>query len=108
MPKRNSTVKIVEGKVVLSQEIIDYFGSLRNGKTSEQIDKYFNALRDESNLSAKKYNTHHIKPCFTFKDKTHSSREETEPLANKMKENLIKVSIYNHIKAHYFLWKNIQ
>ena len=72
-------------------------------KTSEQIDKYFNALRDESNLSAKKYNTHHIKPCFTFKDKTHSSREETEPLANKMKENLIKVSIYNHIKAHYFL-----
>ena len=74
-------------------------------KTSEWIDKYFNALRDENNLNAKKYNCHHIRPCFSFKDETHNTREETEPLANKIKENLIKLSIYNHIKAHYFLWK---
>ena len=26
-------------------------------------------------------------------------------LANKMKENLIKLSIYNHLLAHYYLWK---
>ena len=105
MPRRNSTVEIVDGKVVFSQEIIDYFESLRNEKTSEWIDKYFNALRDENNLNAKKYNCHHIRPCFSFKDETHNTREETEPLANKIKENLIKLSIYNHIKAHYFLWK---
>ena len=105
MPRRNSTVKIENGKVVFLQEIIDYFESLRNEENSEWIDKYFNALRDENNLNAKKYNCHPIRPCFSFKDETHNTREETEPLANKIKENLIKLSIYNHIKAHYFLWK---
>ena len=56
-------------------------------------------------MSAKKYNTHHIKPCFTFKDKEHKNRKETEPLANKFNENTIKLSIYNHILAHYYLWR---
>lgn len=32
MAKRNSTVKIENGKVIFSQEIIDYFESLRNEK----------------------------------------------------------------------------
>lgn len=105
MPKRNSTVEIVDGKVVLSQEIIDYFENLRTIENSEWIDKYFEVLNDENNLNAKKYNCHHIRPCFSFKDETHNTREETEPLANEIKENLIKLSIYNHIKAHYFLWK---
>ena len=54
MPRRNSTIKIVDGKVVFSQEIIDYFENLRTIENSEWIDKYFNALRDESNLGAKK------------------------------------------------------
>ena len=68
MSRRNSTVKIENGKVVFSQEIIDYFENLRNEKNSEWIDKYFEVLSDSSNLNAKKFNLHHIKPCFAFKD----------------------------------------
>lgn len=105
MSKKNSTVKIENGKVVFSQEIIDYFENLRTVENSEWIDEYFKILNDENNLSSEKYRIHHIRPCFSFKDETHNTREETEPLANKIKENLIKLSIYNHIKAHYFLWK---
>lgn len=54
MSRRNSTVKIENGKVVFSQEIIDYFENLRNEKNSEWIDKYFEVLSDSSNLNAKK------------------------------------------------------
>ena len=41
MSKPNSTVEIVNGKVVFSQEIIDYFESLKNEENSEWIDKIF-------------------------------------------------------------------
>ena len=105
MPRRNSTVEIVDGKVVFSKEILSYFENIRNEKNSIWIDKYFEYLSDEENLTAEKYNGHHIIPCFTFKDETHRTRKETEPLADKVEGNIIKLSIYNHILAHYCLWK---
>ena len=105
MSIQNSTVEIKNGKVVFSQEIINYFENLRNEKNSEWIDKYFDVLSDISNLDSEKFNIHHLRPCFTFKDKEHKNRKQTEIVADKFNGNLIKLSIYNHIKAHYFLWK---
>ena len=105
MARRNSTVKIVDSKVVFSQEIIDYFENLRTVENSEWIDKYFEVLSDSSNFDAKKFNLHHIKPCFAFKDENHKSRKETEKLGNQFNENIIKLSIYNHLLCHYYLWK---
>ena len=105
MPRRNSTVEIKDGKVVFSKEVLEYFESIRTEENSAWVDKYFDYLSDESNLSAEKYNGHHIIPCFTFKDETHRTRKETEPLADKVEGNIIKLSIYNHILAHYCLWK---
>lgn len=105
MSKRNSTVEIVNGKVVFSEEVLSYFESIRNEENSAWIDKYFEYLSDENNLTATKYSGHHIIPCFTFKDETHKNRKETEPLANKIEGNIIKLSIYNHILAHHCLWK---
>ena len=101
----NSTVEIKEGKVVFSEEVLSYFENLRNEENSEWIDKYFKVLSDENNLSAEKYNLHHIRPCCTFKDDKHKNRSETQSLGDKFKGNIIKLSIYNHVKAHYFLWK---
>ena len=105
MPRRNSTTEIKDGKVVFSKEVLSYFESIRTEENGAWIDKYFEYLSDEENLSAEKYNGHHIIPCFTFKDETHRTRKETEPLANKVEGNIIKLSIYNHILAHYCLWK---
>ena len=105
MPRRNSTTEIKDGKVVFSKEVLEYFESIRNEENSKWIDKYFDYLSDEENLTAEKYNGHHIIPCFTFKDETHRTRKETEPLADKVEGNIIKLSIYNHILAHYCLWK---
>ena len=105
MPRRNSTVEIKDGKVVFSTEVLSYFESIRTEENSIWIDKYFEYLSDEENLSAEKYNGHHIIPCFTFKDETHRTRKETEPLADKVEGNIIELSIYNHLLAHYCLWK---
>lgn len=105
MSKRNSTVKIKDGKVVFSKKVLEYFESIRNEKNSEWIDKYFEYLSDKENLSAEKYRKHHIIPCFSFKDENHKTRKETLPLANKVENNIIKLSVYNHIIAHYCLWK---
>ena len=105
MPRRNSTVEIKDGKVVFSKEVLSYFESIRTEENSAWIDKYFEYLSNEENLTAEKYNGHHIIPCFTFKDETHRTRKETEPLADKVEGNIIKLSIYNHILAHYCLWK---
>lgn len=102
---RNSTTKVIDGKVVFSKEILKYFESLRNEETSEWINKYFEVLSDENNLICEKYNIHHIKPVFTFKDETHKNRIEAKPLADSLNENKIRLSIYNHILAHYYLWK---
>ena len=105
MSKRNSTVEIVDGKVVFSKEILEYFESIRNGENSIWIDKYFEYLSDDSNLSATKYNLHHIRPCCTFKDEEHKNRRKTQPLGDAFKGNIIKISVYNHLLAHYCLWK---
>lgn len=105
MPRRNSTVEIVDGKVVFSEEVLSYFESIRTEENSVWIDKYFEYLGDESNLSATKYNLHHIRPCCSFKDNEHKNRKETLPLGDKFKGNIIKLSIYNHLLAHYCLWK---
>ena len=57
MPRRNSTVEIKDGKVVFSKEVLEYFESIRNEENSVWIDKYFEYLSDESNLTDTKYNT---------------------------------------------------
>ena len=75
----NSTVEIKDGKVLFSKEILEYFEDLRNKETSEWIDKYFEVLSDENNLTAEKYNIHHIRPCCTFKDKEHKNRKHRHP-----------------------------
>ena len=105
MSIQNSTVKIENDKVVFSKEVLEYFESIRTEENSIWIDKYFEYLSDKENLSAEKYNIHHIKPCFSFKDENHKNRKQTKPLADKFNGNLIKLSIYNHLLAHYCLWK---
>ena len=105
MSTRNSTVEIVNGKVVFSTEVLSYFENLRTEENSEWIDKYFDVLSNPLNLDAKKYNIHHIRPCNTFKDETHKNRSETQDLGDAFNGNLIKLSHNNHILAHYFIWK---
>ena len=105
MSTKKPNVKIENGKVIFSQEILDYFESLRNKETSEWIDKYFEVLSDSSNINSEKFNIHHIKPCFTFKDEIHKTRKQTEHLADEFNENKIKLSIKNHLIIHYYLWK---
>ena len=105
MPRTNSTVKIVDGKVVFSQEIIDYFENLRNEENSEWIDKYFDVLMKDDNIDAEKFNMHHIRPCCTFKDEEHKNRKQTQKLGDEFNGNLIKLSVYNHFFAHFYLWK---
>ena len=101
----NSTVEIKDNKVLFSKEILEYFESIRNEKNGVWIDKYFECLSDESNLVATKYNLHHIRPCCTFKDEEHKNRRKTQPLGDAFKGNIIKISVYNHLLAHYCLWK---
>ena len=33
------------------------------------------------------------------------NQRQTKPLADKFNGNLIKLSIYNHLFAHFYLWK---
>lgn len=107
MPKRKSNIKIEDGKVIFSQEILDYFENLRTKENSIWIDKYFEVLSDPLNFDAKKFNIHHIIPATLFKDENHQTRNEMEYLADKIKENRIKLSYSNHIISHYYLWKII-
>ena len=46
MPKRNSTVKIVDGKVVLSDEVLNIIESWRTEENSEWVDKYLEIISD--------------------------------------------------------------
>ena len=105
MPRRKNMIKIENGKVVFSKEILEYFESLRNEETREWVDKYIEVLSDTSNFDAPKYNIHHIKPVFTFKTKELNTRRKAEKVANQLCGNKIKLSIYNHILAHFYLWK---
>ena len=101
----HSTVTIIENQVIFSKEILEYFESLRNEETNEWVDKYIEVLSDVSNFDAPKYHIHHIKPVFTFKTKELNTRRKREKIANKFNGNMIKLSIYNHILAHFYLWK---
>ena len=101
MVKSKVNAKIENGKVVLSQEVLN---TLESWKTSEEtaklVEQYKEILLDPSNLTAPKFRQHHIIPVFMFKNETHKNRKETEPLANKIEGNKIKLSIYNHVIAH--------
>ena len=105
MSIQNNTAEIKDGKVVFSKEVLSYFENLRNEENSEWIDKYFDILSDVSNFDSKKYNQHHIRPCCTFKDETHKNRNQTQELGDAFNGNIIKLSIYNHLFAHFYLWK---
>lgn len=105
MGSLHSTVTIIENQVVFSKEILEYFESLRNEETNEWVDKYIKFLSDTSNFDAPKYNIHHIKPCWLFKDKINNTRNKQQKLADAIDGNLIKLSIKNHIKAHYYLFR---
>ncbi len=105
MPRRNSTVEIVDGKVVFSTEVLSYFESIRTEENSKYIDEYFNILTKDENINSEKFEIHHIRPCFTFKNDKYTKRKETKPLGDKFNGNLIKLSIYNHLFAHYYIWK---
>ena len=105
MSIKKPTVKIVNDEIIFSNSVLDYFESVKTKENSEWIDKYFKVLSDTSNINSEKYNIHHIRPCFTFKDENHKNRKDTEHLANKFNENKIKLSVINHFFAHYYLWK---
>lgn len=105
MSKDNSNVIIENCQVVFSKEVLEYFKNIETEENKEWIKKYFQVLSDQSNINAEKFNIHHIRPCFTFKDENHRNRKETRKLGDKFNGNKIKLSIYNHIMAHYYLWK---
>lgn len=88
-----------------SFEVLYYFDSISTKDNINWIIKYFNLLIKTENQNSTKYHNHHIIPCLIFKDENHKNRKYTLPLADNIKENLIKLSICNHIKAHYYLWK---
>ena len=75
MANKKNMIKIENGKVIFSKEVLDYFENLRNEETSEWIDKYFEVLSDPSNIGSRKSRGHHIIPCFTFKDENHKNRK---------------------------------
>ena len=100
--------KFTENKLYsqfFSFEILDYYDSIATDENFEWIENYFNILMKDENINTEKFNVHHIRPCCTFKDKEHKNRRETEKLGNEFNGNLIKLSIYNHFFAHYYLWK---
>ena len=90
---------------VFSFEVLNYFDSVTTEENFEWIEKYFNILIKNENITAEKFNIHHIRPCCTFKTNSRTKRTETKPLADAFNGNLIKLSIYNHFFAHFYLWK---
>ena len=103
MSRRKITIKIVNGKVELSQEVLNIIESWRTEENSEWVNKYLEIILDKSNINNPKYHKHHIIPCFMFKENIHTSRKETEKLADSIEGNVLKLSISNHIKAHNYL-----
>ena len=90
---------------VFTFEVLGYFDSIATEENYDWIEKYFNVLMKDDNINAEKYNMHHIRPCCTFKTNCKTKRAETKPLADVFNGNLIKLSIYNHFFAHFYLWK---
>ena len=77
MSRRKSNVKIENGKVVLSDEVLKIIESWRTEENSIWIDKYKLILLDTSNISAEKFRSHHIIPVFLFKDEIYSNRKKS-------------------------------
>ena len=88
-----------------SFEILDYFDSICTDKNYEWIGKYFDVITKDENKTSEKYNQHHIRPCCTFKDENHKNRTQTQELGDAFNGNIIKLSVYNHLFAHFYLWK---
>ena len=88
-----------------SFEVLDYFDSICTNENYEWIVKYFDVITKDENKTSKKYNQHHIRPCCTFKDENHKNRSQTQPLGDAFNGNIIKISVYNHLFAHFYLWK---
>lgn len=86
-----------------SFEVLEYFDSIATNENYEWIEKYFDVLMRKENKIAKKFNDHHIRPAFTFRDDNHKNRKETKSLANEVNGNIIRLSVQNHIKAHNYL-----
>ena len=100
--------KFTENKTYLqffTFEVLNYFDSIITDENFKWIEKYFNILMREENNSAEKFNIHHIRPCCTFKDEIHTNRKQTKKLGDEFNGNLIKLSVYNHLFAHFYLWK---
>ena len=94
--------KFTENSIYLqffSFEVLDYFDSICTDENYKWIVKYFNVLMKKENKTAEKFNDHHIKPAFTFRDDNHKNRKETKSLANEVNGNIIRLSVQNHIKA---------
>ena len=77
MSRRKSNVKIENGKVVLSDEVLKIIESWRTEENSIWIDKYKLILLDTSNISAEKFRSHHIILVFLFKDEIYSNRKKS-------------------------------
>ena len=98
--------KFTENSIYLqffSFEVLDYFDSICTDENYKWIVKYFNVLMKKENKTAEKFNDHHIRPAFTFRDDNHKNRKETKSLANEVNGNIIRLSVQNHIKAHNYL-----
>lgn len=105
MSTSKPNTKIINGKVALSNEVLNYINKWRTNENSKYIDEYMKVLLNPSNIIATKFEIHHIIPAFTFRDENHKNRKETIKLADKITENKIKLSLKYHKLAHYYLWK---
>ena len=105
MSKKKPNVKIKNGKVILSDEVLSYFKSWETEENFEYIKRYKEVLLDSSNLVDDEFDIHHIIPAFIFADETHTTRNEMLSVADNIEGERIRLSHNNHILAHYFIWK---
>ena len=105
MSKKKPNVKIENGKVILSDEVLSYFKSWETEENFEYIKRYKEVLLDSSNLVDDEFDIHHIIPAFIFADETHTTRNEMLSVADNIEGERIRLSHNNHILAHYFIWK---
>lgn len=90
-----------------SFEILDYFDSIATEENYDWIEKYFDLIMKKENETAEKFEIHHIRPCCTFKDENHKNRRQTKKLGDEFNDNIIKLSVYNHLFAHFLFMENI-
>lgn len=104
MTKSKFTEDLIYSQV-FTFDVLSYFDSIATDENFDWIEKYFNVLIKDENNSAEKFNIHHIRPCCSFKDNEHKNRKQTQKLGDDFNGNVIKLSVYNHLFAHYYLWK---